>query len=70
MKFIQLNFTVRSFGDEKYLTSNENTAVETIEQIQDVNLYAEDIQDNICTGMCNGVIKSPRKIPVSFVIIL
>ena len=45
---------------EKPLTSNENTAVESIEQIQHVNLDAEDIQDNICTGMCIGVIVSKK----------
>ena len=50
------NLTVRIFGDEKYLTTNENTAVETIEQMQDVNLEAEDIQDNIYTAVCIGVI--------------
>ena len=54
------NLTVRIFGDEKHLTSNENTAMETIEQIQHVNLDAEDIQDNICTGICIGVIVSKK----------
>ena len=54
------NLTVRIFGDEKCLTSNENTVVETIEQTQDVNLDAEDIQDNICTGICIGVIVSEK----------
>ena len=55
--------------NEAYFRDNEihsadkhqrNTPVETIEQIQDVNLDAEDIQDNICTGICIGVIVSKK----------
>ena len=39
---------------------DENRAVETIEQIQDVNLDAKDIQDNIYTSICIGVIVSKK----------
>ena len=43
------------FNDAKYLSTNESTIVEAINDIGDINLASSEIADNIVEGRCTSV---------------
>lgn len=49
------NITVRIFDDEKYLNTNESTTVEEIDDIQNVNIDAPEIKNNLLKVKVVGV---------------
>ena len=49
------NITVRIFDDAKYLNTNESTMVEEIDEIENVNIDAPEIKDNLLKANVVGV---------------
>lgn len=49
------NVTVRIFDDEKYLNTNESTTVEEIDDIQNINVDAPEIKNNLLKVKVVGV---------------
>ena len=46
---------IRIFDDTKYLSTNQSTTIELQSDLQDINLNANDIKDNIIEGQCIGI---------------
>ena len=49
------NCRIHIFDDSKYLNTNENTIINEIENIQDIDLTAPEIQDCLATASCVGL---------------
>ena len=49
------NCKVCVFDDKKFLSTNENTLIKEIEEIEDVNLDTSEIKDSIMVTTCVGV---------------
>lgn len=49
------NITVRIFEDEKYLNTNEDTTVEEIDDVQNINVDAPEIKNNLLKVRVVGV---------------
>jgi len=67
------NLRIHIFDDSKYLNTNENTIINEIENIQDLDLPAPEIQDCLATASCVGLditrhsccIHCNKKLPLS-----
>jgi len=51
MSYFMKHLTVRIFDDEKFLNTNEMTAIEDTQQLADVNLNTDDIKEHMMTGV-------------------
>ena len=49
------NCKVHIFDDSKYLSTNENTNITEIEDIQNINLNVPEIQECLVTVSCIGL---------------